>query len=226
MVDSEINGLTELAETPASNDWLIIDDYSAIGGAPTPPATKKISVDYLLSFTDSLTQTLTNKTINFSNNTITNIVNANISASAAIDNSKLATNPLARTNHTGTQAFSTITGIVPLLQGGSGQTTAQTSINALTQVSGATDEHVLTKDTSTGNAIFKVISTGTTTLSGLTIDTNKDWLTYSVSNQFHEAVTMGSSSKTVTAESYVLRKLDIDSTGTLTISSGGSVEVI
>jgi len=44
---------------------------------------------------------------------------------------------------------------VPLTDGGTGQSTAQAAINALTAVSGATNEHVLTKDTSTGNAIFK-----------------------------------------------------------------------
>lgn len=38
------------------------------------------------------------------------IVNADISASAAIALSKLATDPLARANHTGTQAASTVTG--------------------------------------------------------------------------------------------------------------------
>ena len=62
----------------------------------------------------------------------------------------------ARANHTGTQAFSTITGTVPIAQGGSGQTTQQAAIDALTNVSAATNEHVLTKDTATGNAIFKV----------------------------------------------------------------------
>ncbi|WP_395736267.1 hypothetical protein [Prosthecobacter sp.] len=39
------------------------------------------------------------------------IVNADISSSAAIALSKLATDPLARANHTGTQAASTITGL-------------------------------------------------------------------------------------------------------------------
>jgi hypothetical protein len=39
--------------------------------------------------------------------------------------------------------------------GGTGQSTAQLAINALSAVSGATNEHVLTKDTGTGNAVFK-----------------------------------------------------------------------
>lgn len=51
-----------------------------------------------------------------------------------------------------------ITGITDLAiaDGGTGVSTAQLAINALTDVAGATDEYVLTKDTSTGNAIFKV----------------------------------------------------------------------
>jgi len=43
--------------------------------------------------------------------------------------------------------------------GGTGQSTAQDAIDALTQVSSATNEHVLTKDTATGNAVFKSSST-------------------------------------------------------------------
>jgi len=44
---------------------------------------------------------------------------------------------------------------VPITDGGTGQSTAQLAINALSAVAGATNEHVLTKDTATGNAIFK-----------------------------------------------------------------------
>lgn len=40
--------------------------------------------------------------------------------------------------------------------GGTGQSSAQAAINALSAVSGATNEHVLTKDTGTGNAVWKV----------------------------------------------------------------------
>jgi len=53
--------------------------------------------------------------------TITNdsIVNEDISASAAIALSKLATDPLARANHTGTQAAGTITGLASVATSGS-----------------------------------------------------------------------------------------------------------
>lgn len=45
-------------------------------------------------------------------------------------------------------------GVVPIASGGTGQTTQQNAINALTNVSAATNGHVLTKDAGTGNAIF------------------------------------------------------------------------
>ena len=48
---------------------------------------------------------------------------------------------------------------VAIAHGGTGQSTAQTAIDALTGVSSATNEHVLTKDTSSGNATWKATST-------------------------------------------------------------------
>jgi len=51
---------------------------------------------------------------------------------------------------------------VGIAYGGTGQSTAQLAINALTAVAAATNEHVLTKDTATGNAIFKVAAGGGT----------------------------------------------------------------
>lgn len=55
-----------------------------------------------------------------------------------------------------------ITGITDLAiaDGGTGASTAQAAINALTQVSGATNEYVLTKDTSTGDATWKAAAGG------------------------------------------------------------------
>ena len=44
---------------------------------------------------------------------------------------------------------------VGIAHGGTGQSTAQLAINALSAVGAATNEHVLTKDTGTGNAIWK-----------------------------------------------------------------------
>ena len=49
---------------------------------------------------------------------------------------------------------------IPIADGGTGQSTAQLAINALSAVGAATNEHVLTKDTATGNAIFKASAGG------------------------------------------------------------------
>lgn len=49
---------------------------------------------------------------------------------------------------------------VGIAYGGTGQSTAQLAINALSAVSGATNEHVLTKDTGTGNALWKATGGG------------------------------------------------------------------
>ena len=50
-----------------------------------------------------------------------------------------------------------------IANGGTGQGTAQNAINSLSQVSSATNEHVLTKDTSTGNATWKAGGSGGST---------------------------------------------------------------
>lgn len=57
--------------------------------------------------------------------------------------------------------------------GGTGVGTAQNAINALSQVSSATNEHVLTKDTSTGNATWKAGGSGGSTF-GSEYHSNED----------------------------------------------------
>lgn len=73
--------------------------------------------------------------------------------------------PTLNQNTTGTS--SNVTGTVAVANGGTGQTTAQLAINALSAVSAATNEHVLTKDTATGNAIFKVATGSSGSVSNL-----------------------------------------------------------
>jgi hypothetical protein len=64
------------------------------------------------------------------------------------------TNTGDQTNISGTAG--NITGVAAIVNGGTGQTTAQLGIDALSAVSGATNEYVLTKDTATGHAIYKI----------------------------------------------------------------------
>jgi len=74
----------------------------------------------------------------------------------------------------GTITAGTWTGTdIAIADGGTGQGTAQLAINALTAVSGGTNEYVLTKDTSTGNALWKEASGG-----GTTWEANHDFDTY------------------------------------------------
>lgn len=68
---------------------------------------------------------------------------------------------------------------IAIADGGTGQGTAQLAINALSAVAAATNEHVLTKDTVTGNAIFKAAAGGASsdsfkTITGITNDVVAD----------------------------------------------------
>ena len=66
--------------------------------------------------------------------------------------------PTLNQNTTGTAAGLSVT--LAVNKGGTGATTAQAAVNALTGVAGATNEFVLTKDTATGNAVFKAPAGG------------------------------------------------------------------
>ncbi len=66
---------------------------------------------------------------------------------------------------------------VPIADGGTGQSTAQFAINALSAVSTATNEHVLTKDTGSGNAVWKVAAgSGDNDKVGVDIGATPDFL--------------------------------------------------
>mgnify|MGYP003664034350 FL=1 len=121
---TDLTALTEIT-APTTDDLVYVVD--APTGAKNP---RKCSIANFHAVNDARTKTLTNTTIDAegTGNSITNIVNANIKASAAIAysklnltgailngdlagsiaNGKLATDPLARANHTGTQAHTTI----------------------------------------------------------------------------------------------------------------------
>lgn len=71
--------------------------------------------------------------------------------------------------------------------GGTGQTTAQLALNALCQVSAATNEWVLTKDTATGNAIFKA-ATGSGTSNFVAAGTGA--ATRTMQNKVRESVSL------------------------------------
>ena len=104
--------LAKLATNPlARANHTGTQDWSTITSTPTTLAGYGIS--------DALTATLAASTYQ------------PLIADGTLSLAKLATNPLDRANHTGTQDVSTITGTLPIAQGGTGQTTAADARNAL-----------------------------------------------------------------------------------------------
>lgn len=98
------------------------------------------------------------------------IVNSNSVGLGNVENTALSTWP-GTTNITtlGNITTGTWNGTtIDITKGGTGQVSAQAGINALSQVSGATNEYVLTKDTATGNAIWKLNDLDTITDNGAT----------------------------------------------------------
>lgn len=80
----DLTTLTDIG-TPTVDDILYI--VNAPGGSKDP---RKVTLSALLAVYDAIAATLTNKSIDSDNNTITNIANADIKATAAIAFSKLA----------------------------------------------------------------------------------------------------------------------------------------
>lgn len=103
---------------------------------------------------------------------ITQVAEAGLSAEQAL--SALTTGLLKNTTGTGvlsiaaegTDYYAPGGTDVSIADGGTGASDAQSAINALTQVSGATNEYVLTKDTGTGNALWKAVTSSQWTESG------------------------------------------------------------
>ena len=103
MADKRIHDLeTEIVEyQDKDQDWLAVDGD---GTGTSQDKTQKMTFDNLASSVGKLlnnenddTATLTNKSIDSDNNTITNIVNADIKAAAGIDASKMGSGDVSNT---------------------------------------------------------------------------------------------------------------------------------
>ncbi|MCW8988290.1 MAG: hypothetical protein OQK75_11555 [Gammaproteobacteria bacterium] len=106
-----------------------------------------------------------------------------------------------------------------IANGGTGQSTAQAAINALTQVSGATNEYVLTKDTTSGSAEWKVQTIADSAITAAKLSTGQfggDYIKLS------DVKTNTTVPQTATASTWNTRDLnteDSDTSGHCTISS-------
>lgn len=145
----------------------------------SPVGTDEWNDDHVIganTITDTMIDAHTTTKITVPHTNITGLATSATTDTTSASNITSGTLPLARLTGTiTTSELSATAGItsgqlagsiasaklstVEIAQGGSGATTAQNAINALSAVSSATDEHVLTKDTSTGNAIWKAAST-------------------------------------------------------------------
>ena len=103
-VDEQVSAIP-IDGAPTTDDRIVM-----LNDPAGTPQVRTAVAGLVLAIYDSQTSILTNKSIDQdgTGNSITNLANASIKAGAAIDLSKLATDPLARANHTGTQTASTI----------------------------------------------------------------------------------------------------------------------
>lgn len=105
MADSKLSALPALvAANLASGDLFLVDDVSATTSKSITANEVATAISTLLG----LGALALKSTVVSSDITDGTIVNADVSASAAIALSKLATDPLARANHTGSQLMATI----------------------------------------------------------------------------------------------------------------------
>lgn len=144
-------------------------------------------------------------------------------------------------------AFFGATDILGLANGGTNAATAQAAINNLTNVSAATNEHVLTKDTATGNASFKAAAGGAKALiqsaANFSIgasSTNYTWLyggagtpetTYQVpvplAGTFKNFYVRTTSTQSGTGSLVItMRKNGVDTTIIVTVAAGASAGTV
>jgi hypothetical protein len=120
--------------------------------------------------------------------------------------------------------INTLASTTPLsfAKGGTNSTSQQAAINSLTAVSGATNEFVLTKDTSTGNAIYKAQSTGIVTLNGLTgatVTIGADNILAGATNKWYTATEIAQMAANTAKVTNATHTGDVTGSGALTIAA-------
>ena len=85
---------------------------------------------------------------------------------------------------------------------------------------------LLIRDDTSGVAKWYEWGGGASNLSTLTVDSDKDWLYYSVSNAFLQPMTITSAVTKSSGEHYAIKKIDISGSGSLTVTGSAIVGVI
>ena len=85
---------------------------------------------------------------------------------------------------------------------------------------------LLIRDDTSGVSKWYEWGGGASNLSTLTVDSNKDWLYYSVSNAFLQPMTITSAVTKSSGEHYAIKKIDISGSGSLTVTGSAIVGVI
>ncbi len=215
-------GGTGITSTISGNDLTLAVDGTVLSASQSSTLTNKsitltdntitgTTAEFNTALTDNDfatlagTEALTNKTINASSNTVSNIVNANLSGSAAISNVNLANSKISIRDDSSTTDDINL-GETLVVAGGSGITTSISS-NTLTI---ATDGAVVTE-------------TSTDTLTNKTINGPDNTLTNIANGSLaNSAVTLGATSVSLGATASSASNFNI--TGSSSLSGTGTVD--
>ena len=155
--------------------------------------------------TETSSDTLTNKTINAPDNTITNISNSNLSGSAGITNANLANSTVSIVADDSSAQSISLGGSI-LFTGGSGITTAISG----NEITFSTDGSIVTE-------------TSTDTLTNKTINGPDNTLTNIANGSLaNSTITLGSDTLNLGDTSTTITGLSLDGTGTIDLTGSGS----
>src|SRR5210317_1954953 len=225
VINKTINGpdntITNIANSSLSNSTLSIigDDSSAqsisLGGSILftggSGITTSISGNEITFATDgsivteTSSDTLTNKTINAPDNTITNISNSNLSGSAGITNANLANSTVSIVADDSSAQSISLGGSI-LFTGGSGITTAISG----NEITFSTDGSIVTE-------------TSSDVLTNKTINGPDNTLTNIANGSLaNSTITLGSDTLNLGDTSTTITGLSLDGTGTIDLTGSGS----
>ena len=215
------NTLSNIGNSSLSNSTITIGDdtstnftlslggsFEIVGGSGINTAIENnrivLSTDGSI-VTETSSDTLTNKTINAPDNTITNISNSNLSGTAGITNANLANSTISISDDSSTSTSISLGGGFSIL-GGTGLTS---SVNG-SELTLSVDSTVVT-ETSTDTLTNKTISGASNTLSNIA--------NASLTNS---SITIGSDTLNLGDTTTTITGLSLDGTGTIDLTGSGS----